>query len=49
MIDVNHDGGISAEEFSVYFKSLGLEEDDFVSKLFDEIDNDGDGSLGEEG
>ena len=49
VIDVDHEGGISTEEFSTYFKSLGLEDEDFVAKLFAEIDVDGGGSLDRDG
>ena len=49
MIDLNKDGSISLDEFRTYFKSLGLNDDDFITKLFRQIDIDGDGSLTQQG
>ena len=48
-IDVNHDGGISSEEFSTYFKSLGIDDENFISGVFKEMDTDGSDSLSIEG
>lgn len=48
-IDVNHDGGISIDEFSTYFKSLGLDDEKFIKSVFEEMDVNNDGSLSVDG
>ena len=48
-IDVDHDGGISSKEFANYFKSLGLQDDNFANSVFAAMDANNDGSLSNEG
>ena len=48
-IDVDHDDGISSNEFGNYFKSLGLEDNKFADDVFQAMDFNSDGSLSQEG
>jgi len=48
-IDVDHDDGISSNEFGNYFKSLGLEDENFANSVFAAMDFNNDGSLSQEG
>lgn len=48
-IDANQDDGVSADEFSNYFQSMGVDDKDFATKVFLAMDADGDGSLSKAG
>ncbi len=48
-IDLNLDGGIAADEFVAFFKSLGVEDAKFATNVFRAIDTNNDGVLSREG
>lgn len=48
-VDSNQDDGVSSDEFSNYFKSLGLSDDGFASEVFHAMDSNQDGILNKRG
>ena len=48
-IDTNADGSIAVDEFTGYFRSLGVNDSSFASLVFQAMDVNRDGSLSREG
>ena len=48
-VDSNHDDGVQPSEFFNYFKSLGVNDEEFSKKVFAAMDSNNDGELSKEG
>jgi len=47
-VDSNHDDGVQPSEFFNYFKSLGVNDEEFSKKVFAAMDSNNDGELSKE-